>query len=181
MAKFNYADPDQTPVKGAAVATIDITLTGANLCSCAAAGGLAIDIEVEWIGSGGGNPLANFNKVAPGLGEFLVNGVKVTFPTPAAGAPNSSKAKASTTVALATCPDGAQIGSGEIKVVDLTRKGRTIAGMVMSGVSQIYRYDYSYGCTRQADARGHCQNCSTKYPFKYFVTLASANTVIPNL
>ena len=181
MAKFNYADPDDKPVKGASVATIDITLSGVDLCSCRAAGKLVIDIEIEWVGSGGGNPLTNFNKVAPGLGEFLVNGVKVKFPVPAAGAPNSSKAKASTTVALPTCPQGAQIGGGEIKVIDLTRKGRKIAGKVMSGVSQIYHYDYSYGCTRQGAEGGECVKCSTKYAFKYFITLVNANTVIPNL
>src|SRR5689334_3328840 len=132
--KFDYADPDNKPVKGAAVATIEIGLSGDNLCVCRKKGQITIDIEIEVNGSGGKSPWQNFNKIAREAGEFIIDGNKVQFAKMKATDPNSNKAKATYSIEVPECPEKQQKGKGDIKVVDLTRKAAKIGGVVWTGV-----------------------------------------------
>jgi len=182
---FNYADPDNRPVRGAAVATIEISIGGDNLCVCGKDGLLTIEIEVEVSGSGGKSPWTNFNKIAREAGEFIVDANKVQFAAPKATDPNSPKAKATHVIKLPECPDKEnpekdQEGKGEIKVVDLTRKGATVGEVTWTGVSQIYQYSWSYRCERTGKD-GRCVECKQEKKLQYDVKLLKANTVQPNL
>jgi len=183
---FNYADPDNQPKAGASVATIDIALTGSDLCVCGKKGEISIDIVVDVTGSGGAAPWQNFDKVARQAGEFIIDGNRVQFDARKATDPNSSKAHAGYKITgLPECPDKEkpekdQTGKGEIKVVDLTRKGQTIGGVKWSGVSQIYEYTWSYQCERTLKD-GKCESCKEEKAFAYDVKLLKANTVQPNL
>ena len=177
MAKFDYSDPDNQPVKNASIASIEITLTGATLCDCKKRGEITIEIEVDVHGNG--NPWQNFNKVSRELGEFIIDGVVVQFKGAPKGAKNSQKDTASHTIRLDACPKGPQSGKGEIKVVDLTRKGKR-TGFNWSGTSQIYEYTWSYECEKEED-KGNCISCKEKTAFKYDVKLIKSNTQQPNL
>jgi hypothetical protein len=139
--KFDYSDPDNQPVKNAPVASIDITLTGADLCSCQKKGSITIEIEVDVHGNG--KPWQNFNKNSKELAEFIIDGKVASFKGAPNNAKNSQKDTATQTIDLSTCPKGAQNGTVTIKVVDLTRKGKR-TGFNWTGVSQIYE------CTRGA-------------------------------
>lgn len=174
--KFDYKDPDSLPVKGASIATIDITLNATNLCDCSKKGAVTIEIEVDVHGNG--SPWQNFNEISKTAGEFIIDGNKVQFQGIAPGGIKSSKDKAIYKIDLNACPGGEQKSKGEIKIVDLTRKGATKANW--TGVAQIYEYTYSYTCEKE-EVKRRCVSCKEKKAFDFDVKLLKSDTGMPNL
>ena len=188
LKDFDYLDPDRT--KAGSVATISIELQADNLCNSKVPGTITFTIKADWHGAG--EPISNFNLSASQMGEIDIDGNVVRFPRLPRGTEGSQIATTTYTVNLPACPhDRPQVGSGRIKIIDLSRRGRPMPGpdgrpVALSRVSQVYEYHWSYECGynlakawKDPDPAREC--CYEKQPFKWDVTRVSSNTVIPNL
>lgn len=196
---FTYPDPDRanklgpglTPIPNASIATISIILTAKNLCSLTAS--ISVDVSIDWHSGARGpqpkgvipNPRAatpverdaNYLALIQTQGEVEIDGVIVPF-TSSDG--KGKDAHAIKTFKLPNCPSLPQSGSGLIKIIDKRRKGTIIGGRPITGVSQIYKYSWSYECESRVTEISEC--CAVKTAFSYKVEkLDEHHGQIPNL
>ena len=174
LIEFDYPDPEWRPgTPRGSVATVDIELTGKNLCKVnEARSEITITIEItsaNW---------DDFNYVAFQYGAIEINGTRLLFPVPPQDTPISRTASVSLTIPRSKCPIGPQNGSGEIKIIDLDPDNRRPPGI--SGVSQTYDYNWSYECIESSGSLSvGC--CFTRKQFDFNVIRTGQNTAVPNL